>query len=214
MKQRQKNLLEYIVKEYIRTAFPVGSNLLVDKHFKDLSSATVRNEMAELEKEGLITHPHTSAGRIPTEEGYRYYIDNFIKDTEIKEIKEIRKLGNFKDIAKKIAEISGLAVVISFTKDDVYYTGISNVFSQPEFHQYDLAYNFTSVIDHLDDVISGIYDEIGDSVEVKIGSENPFGADCGLIITKNKEKLIALLGPIRMDYVKNINLIKYAKKLI
>ncbi|NQU77519.1 hypothetical protein HQ544_02365 [Candidatus Falkowbacteria bacterium] len=214
MNKRQEKLLKSIIDEYVKTAQPVGSNLLVAKYLKNVSSATVRNEMAELEKQGLITHPHTSAGRIPTEKGYKYYLDNFLKDSALKEVGQLKQTKEPKQVAKELAEISGLAVIISFTKEDVYYTGISNVFSQPEFHEYNLAYNFTSVIDHLDEVVSQIYDTITETVEVRIGEENPFGADCGLIITKNNNKLIALIGPIRMDYQKNINLIKYAKTLI
>ena len=214
MHSRQQKLLKSIIEEHIKTAEPVGSNLLVDKYFKNISSATVRNEMAELERQGLITHPHTSAGRIPTEAGYKFYLENFIDNSETKEVKELKKTSNPKQVAKQISELSGQAVLLSFSKDDVYYTGISNVFSQPEFHQYDLAYNFSSVIDHLDEVVSKIYNEVSDKVEVKIGSENPFGADCGLIITKTKEKMLAIIGPMRMDYRRNINLIKYARELI
>lgn len=214
MQDRQKKLLKHIIDEHIKTAQPVGSNLLVDKYLKDLSSATIRNEMAELEHEGLIIQPHTSAGRIPTEAGYRYYLKNFVEDGKIKEIKKLKDIHEVKAIAKKIAEISSEAVVVSFSKDDVYYTGISNVFSQPEFHQYNLIYSFSAVIDHLDEVVSQIYDEVTSRVEVRIGQENPFGADCSVILAKTKNKMLGIIGPMRMDYQKNINLIKYAKTLI
>lgn len=211
---RQGKLLKSIIEQYIKTAEPVGSNLLVEKCFKDISSATVRNEMTELEKQGYITHPHTSAGRVPTEAGYKFYIENFVKDNQKKEISGLKATSGVKAIAKKIAELSGQAVIISFSKDDVYYTGISNVFSQPEFREYDLIYNFTSVIDHLDEVVSQIYDEVSNDVEVKIGKENPFSAECGSVLTKVQGKLLGIIGPMRMDYRRNINLIKYARTLI
>ncbi len=211
---RQSKLLKSIIEEYIKTAEPVGSSLLVEKFFRNISSATVRSEMAELEKQGYIAQPHTSAGRIPTEAGYKFYIENFIKDSEQKKVAEFKAPDNAKAVAKRIAEISGEAVIVTFSKDDVYYTGISNVFSQPEFREYDLAFGFTSIFDHLDEVISEIYDEITSEVEVRFGEENPFGADCGLIITKSRDKLLAIIGPMRMDYQKNINLLKYAKTLI
>ncbi|MBU4332408.1 hypothetical protein KKD19_01445 [Patescibacteria group bacterium] len=214
MQNRQNKLLKYIIEEHIRTAGPVGSSLLVDKHFNDISSATIRNEMAEMEKQGLIVQPHISAGRVPTEAGYKFYLENLIKSGKITEVPGFKNMSNLKDIAKRIAEISKEAVVVGFSKDDVYYTGISNVFSQPEFHKYDLVYNFSSVIDHLDEVVSQIYNEVGNDVEVRIGSDNPFGADCGLVITKSKNKMIGIIGPMRMDYRSNINLLKYAKTLI
>lgn len=213
MNTRQEKLFKSIIEEHIKTAEPVGSNLLVLKHFKNISSATVRSEMSELEEQGLITQPHTSAGRIPTEAGYRFYVNNFVKN-DLQAVRELKRVRGAKDIAKKIAEISGQAVIVSFSKDNVYYTGISNVFSQPEFREYDLVYNFTSIIDHLDEVIAQIYDRVKSEVEVKIGSENPFGADCGLVIAKNNKKMLGIVGPMRMDYQKNINLLRYAKTLI
>ena len=78
MNSRQEKLFKIIVKEYIKTAMPVGSKLVVDKYLKDFSSATVRNDMNELEKINLIMHPHTSAGRIPTEKGYKKYVEKYV----------------------------------------------------------------------------------------------------------------------------------------
>lgn len=78
---RQKELLKLIVIEYIRSAKPVGSNLICEK--MNCSSATIRSEMASLENFGLLEKTHTSSGRIPSEEGYRYYVDNLMKLKEI-----------------------------------------------------------------------------------------------------------------------------------
>ncbi len=74
-KNRKHRILEAIILSYAETESPVGSEFLLERHPFGVSSATVRNVMAELEEEGLITHPHTSAGRIPTDLGYRYYVD-------------------------------------------------------------------------------------------------------------------------------------------
>ena len=73
---RKKKILQAIVEEYIDTAEPVSSGNLVEE--LNCSSATIRNEMAELEKIGLLEKPHTSAGRIPSQKGYRYYIDELL----------------------------------------------------------------------------------------------------------------------------------------
>ena len=72
--ERQNNLLKVVIEEYVDSASPVGSSLIVSKYFQDLSSATIRNDMAELEKQGLIFQPHPSAGRVPTITGYRKYL--------------------------------------------------------------------------------------------------------------------------------------------
>lgn len=80
MTNRQGKILNVIVKEYVKSSKPVSSKILAQKHRLELSSATIRNEMKELEKQGYLQQPHTSAGRIPTEKGYRF----FIKSLEIK----------------------------------------------------------------------------------------------------------------------------------
>ena len=88
---RKKKILQAIVEEYIETAEPVSSKSIVEKHGIDYSSATIRNDMAELEKIGLLDKPHTSAGRIPSAQGYRYSVDELLNynDISMKEIKYI-----------------------------------------------------------------------------------------------------------------------------
>ena len=83
LSDRQKLILTLVIHEYIRTALPVGSNFLVQNYRLDMSSATVRNEMAALTEMGYLRSPHTSAGRIPTEEGYRYFVGRLLQDTEL-----------------------------------------------------------------------------------------------------------------------------------
>jgi heat-inducible transcriptional repressor len=80
---RQKKILSLIVHEHIASADPVGSKILVQKYGMDMSSATVRNEMAALTEAGLLRQPHTSAGRIPTEEGYRYFVRQLMNETSL-----------------------------------------------------------------------------------------------------------------------------------
>ncbi len=77
--ERQRQILVRVVEEYVATGQPVGSKHLVERAGMRVSSATVRNELAELERVGLLTHPHTSAGRVPTDRGYRYYVDRLLE---------------------------------------------------------------------------------------------------------------------------------------
>jgi len=224
MDSRKQELLNYIIKEHIKTAQAVGSSLISQKYMKDVSSPTVRNEMQELEREGLITHLHTSAGRIPTEEGYRRYIENLdIKDISEKNQKEIDNIfkenkdvqEKIKNIGKKIASLSQNTVVVAFSKNDVYYTGLSNLFSKPEFSRQNIVVNISQVIDHLDEVMSSLSDLIDSDVSVFLGSDNPFSLECGSILYKSKNGLVfGILGPMRMDYGTNIALIRYIKSLI
>lgn len=83
LSDRQKMLLTLVIHEYTRTAVPVGSQSLVEHYHLDLSSATVRNELAELEDMGYLRQPHTSAGRSPTEDGYRYFVSQLLQQTDL-----------------------------------------------------------------------------------------------------------------------------------
>ncbi|MFA6391199.1 MAG: hypothetical protein WCW66_00405 [Patescibacteria group bacterium] len=228
LNDRKKALLAAIIKQHIKTAIPVGSNLLVGKGGFDLSTATIRNEMMDLEKEGYLTHPHTSAGRIPTEKGYRFFIDNYLDERDLSDkhkiqLQQMLKADNedsfaVKQVAKEVAVLSNGAVVVGFSPRDIYYTGLTNVFRQPEFAELDVIYNLSEVVDHLDEAVAGIFDDISKDVHILLGKENPFGKQCSTILTKYQrgsvEGLIAILGPMRMNYSHNRALIKYTQELI
>src|SRR5213596_2007259 len=79
LENRKRKLLQAVIYQYVRTAKPVGSQVIVDKHNFGLSSATVRNLLSDLEKEGFLVQPHTSAGRVPTDKGYRFYVDSLLE---------------------------------------------------------------------------------------------------------------------------------------
>lgn len=81
--ERRSTLLNLIVEDYVETALPVGSQYIVKRHRMPFSSATIRNEMARLEDEGFITQPHTSAGRVPSDKGYRYYVEALMAEEEL-----------------------------------------------------------------------------------------------------------------------------------
>ena len=81
--ERQRLILGYIIRSYIKEAAPVGSKTVADAFPLGISPATIRNEMAALEEEGYLTHPHTSAGRVPTIKGYRYFVEQLMDDTEL-----------------------------------------------------------------------------------------------------------------------------------
>jgi heat-inducible transcriptional repressor len=83
LNDRRNNLLSLIVEEYVDSAVPVGSKNIVDKHRVPYSSATVRLEMARLEEEGFISQPHTSAGRVPSDKGYRYYVETLMAEEQL-----------------------------------------------------------------------------------------------------------------------------------
>jgi heat-inducible transcriptional repressor len=220
MEKRREKILYTIVKEHIATGSPVGSEILVSKYKLGVSSATVRNEMAELEDNGFIIQPHTSAGRIPTEKAYAYYLDNLFHEKKIganeesiiSRLMENRDESSFRQTAKAVAQFSNQAVFWAFHQNNLYYTGISNLLAQPEFGQSDLLYDISAIIDRVDEIIDEIYNEVKFGPQILFGSNNPFSPVCSTIISKyrldDKVGLFGILGPIRMNYEKNLSLVK------
>jgi len=223
--ERKKFLLETIIKEYVKTATPVSSGMLVDKYKLDISPATVRNEMMELEDEGYIYQPHTSSGRIPTEAAYELFIANFkemkkkkgLRETETKLLNNLFKSDEaaYKATAKAIAELSGTAVFWAFHKNDLYYTGLSNLFAQQEFRQVNAVCDVSEIIDRLEEIIDEVFEDLDDGEQVLIGSKNPFGNFLSAVLVKykhnNQSGVLGILGPMRMDYERNLALVEFIK---
>jgi len=225
MNDRQKQLLGLVVENYVTSAEPVGSKLLVDNSNLGVSGATIRNEMRSLEEKGFLTHPHTSAGRIPTEQGYQYYVEQVMKPkavaskvkTELQEVLGVDSdiTRQVKNVGKYVAENANNAVIIAINPESVYYTGISNLFSQPEFRDYAHVASFSTIFDQCEDRLDDLFDLVNKSEPtVLIGSHNPFGSACSMIVSQLENGgLFALMGPMRMDYDKNFALVNHVQKM-
>jgi len=220
---RKKIILRTIIKEYIKNAQPVSSGMLVEKCKLGVSPATIRNDMVELEEEGYIMQPHTSAGRVPTELAYELELEEIFKDKKVLRETELTLLDDLfsyeesgaKQTAKAIAELSSSAVFWAFHKNDLYYTGLSNLFAQPEFKQSEIVYDVSVIIDRMEEIIDDLFEKIDDGEQIMIGSKNPFGAFLSTVLVKykkdNKSGIFGLMGPTRMDYAHNLALINYIK---
>jgi len=218
MEDRSQKLLKEIIDIHIKTARPVGSSVLADSKKFDLSPATIRNEMYELEAQGYIAQPHTSAGRVPTVAGYKFYLDNLlnIKSLSDKESTELLAASkkDIRDLAKLLVEKTNLATIIGLSPSDLYFTGLFNLFSQPEFEDYKMVLSMTKVVDSLEKAMMDIYHQI-DKPVVLIGDDNPFSSDCSVAITPLGDgKILAILGPMRMDYNKILALLEETVKII
>ncbi|MEI7620514.1 MAG: hypothetical protein WCJ57_03000 [Candidatus Falkowbacteria bacterium] len=220
--ERKQLILKTIIKEYTKTAQPVSSGGLVDKYKLNISPATVRNEMMELEESGYIFQPHTSAGRVPTALAYNLCVQEMmgdkkrkLSDKEQNSLNEVFKNdeASLRQVAKMIAEMSGGAVFWAFHKNDLYYTGISNLFSQTEFRQFNLVCDVSGIIDRLEEIIEDVFDSLDSGHQVLIGPNNPFGNFLSTVLLKykkdNQTGVFGILGPMRMDYEKNLALVEY-----
>ena len=120
---RKKQILQAIIEEYIQTAEPVSSNAIVQKYELDFSSATVRNEMVELEKIGYLDKPHTSSGRVPSAKGYRFYVDELIKDDDIS-LEEVKYIQS--KLETKVNQMEELTKIATNTLSEItHYPTVS-----------------------------------------------------------------------------------------
>jgi len=227
MTERQKKLLLAIVEEYAEVASPVGSVLLA-KLFK-VSSATIRAEMAELERHGFISQPHTSAGRVPTDKGYRFYV-NHLGEQESPDERRVEKalatrvqdgglpertIRNAVDTLVELTSNLGLATI----GNQLYMSGLSNLFGQPEFMHPGQVQEVAQLLDNLEPWLREAAPN--DPLSVYIGRENPIGraAGCTLIISKfrspySDRSYIGVLGPTRQSYRDVMGLVTRAGKAL
>lgn len=214
MNERQAKILQAIVEQYAEVAAPVGSSLLA-KAF-DISSATIRAEMAGLERAGFITQPHTSAGRIPTDKGYRFYVNQIAETkTTPKEHRaeqaltaRVQSAGlpeqTIRSAVDTLVELThnlGLATI----GPQLYMSGLSNLFGQPEFMHPGQVQEVARLLDNLEPWLYEVAPN--EPLSVYIGRENPIGRSAGasLIISRfrspfSDNSYIGVLGPTRQSY--------------
>jgi len=228
MTERQKQILSAIIEQYAEVAVPVGSSLLA-KVF-DVSSATIRAEMAELERLGFIRQPHTSAGRIPTDHGYRFYVNN-LANTEVTQPEKRaeraltarvqhgglpeRTIRNAVDTLVELTHNLGLATI----GNQLYMSGLSNLFGQPEFMSGQPVQQVARLLDNLEPWLREAAPN--EPLSVFIGSENPIGRSAGvsLIISRfrspfSDHSYIGTLGPTRQSYRDVMSLVAHTGKTL
>jgi len=227
MTSRQEKILAAIIEQYAEVAAPVGSVMLA-KLF-NVSSATVRNEMAELEQQGMIKQPHTSAGRVPTDKGYRYYV-NQISNSESDKLSR-----NDKAITTRVSHAGETSQAIKAAVDSLvqlthnlglatignqlYVAGYSNLFGQPEFVDPSQAKEVARLLDNLEPWLQEA--EPNEALNVYIGRENPIGRSAGvsLIISRysspySDSSYIGVLGPTRQSYRNVMGLVEHAGRTL
>lgn len=235
MEIRQQGILNLVVKEYIKTAEPVGSQILVEKYKLDVSPATVRMEMAELSDRGYLRQPHISAGRVPTDKAYRFFVDQLSQDdisnnefkTLLEAIEGLNQSGLglprlVRETARTISFVSsGVGICGSLDEDDFFSAGLPNLLREPEFAHDPDFFKSLEIFDHLDREIKNIFNEIEKDVQVFIGRESRDKRfnDFSLVVSRCENKrikrgVVGVLGPKRMDYEKNIQLVSCAKEVI
>lgn len=230
--ERQKGILFSIIEEYAETASPVGSVTLA-KLF-DVSPATIRAEMARLESLGLIAQPHTSAGRVPTDAGYRFYVNNLDESKtsvehssaldrgahalEVRVNSQSRADAAIRGAVDSLVELTG-NLGLATIDGQLYLSGIARLFTQPEFIDVHRVQSVAKLLDNLEPWLREAAP--GEPLNIFIGHENPIGktSDVSLIISKfrspySDKSYIGVLGPTRQNYGRVMALVRRAGNML
>jgi len=230
LSQRQQQILIATIEEYVRSAEPVGSKELMERHKLPMSSATIRNVMSELEREGYLYQPHISAGRMPTDKGYRFFV-NYVTEKRLQRMDfeeqkqlegellklRLREKMLARTLAKLLAAFSNNLAITGLVNEKEYFeSGIKQLLTQPDFQNIDEVCQIAEVLDYLDENITELAKELRPKkVKTFIGKENLFteSGDCAIVISQctlpdGEKGIVAILGPKRMEYKKNISIIE------
>jgi len=230
LSDRQQQILIATIEEYVKSADPVGSEELLRAYNFNFSPATIRGEMAELEKTGYLYQPHVSAGRIPTDKGYRFFV-NFVTEKRLQRLDlasqkqleaellklRLREKMLARTLAKLLAAFSNnLAITGLLDEREFFESGIKQLVSQPDFQSTSEICQIAEMLDYLDENIDELTKELQPKkVKTFIGKENLFteSGDCAIVISQctlpsGEKGIVAILGPKRMEYKKNISLIE------
>lgn len=234
LSNRQIQLLEYIIQEYMESPKPVGSTHLVKKYKLEYSAATVRNEMAELIEKGFLDMLHTSSGRIPTPMAYKFFLQELMEEQEMPVLQEVaikqqvwparyefHKL--LREIVKALSDFTKQLTLATTDGGFTIHAGSVNLLDEKEFWDIEVAKSALYLVDHYE-LLKKILDKgahnNGESVTCLLGDDLPNDnlQQCCLASTRyetSKNKgYIAILGPARMTYDKVLPSLRYAKNLI
>lgn len=235
LSDRRQRVLAALIEEYVARAIPVGSRTLTERYELGVSPATIRNELSMLEDEGYISQPHTSAGRVPTDFGYRTFVDRIIESGAIAEdeatnqaIEQLRQSARELDdlMERTSAQLAQLTECLSIVAPNANphprRMGISALMRQPEFAY---SQSLIPVMQVLEDetVLLQILDataQTDGSPRVKIGAENEAEQLSGVSVVASRfgkgegEGIVAVIGPTRMDYSKVLQAVRMASRTL
>lgn len=225
--RREEDVLAIIVRHYVETAEPVSSRYVAKN--LDLSSATIRNVMADLEEKGFITHPHTSAGRIPTDKGYRYYIDSLMRVRSVtpETARSIQNeyhqaMRSLEDVLERtthlVSSITNYVGINMFSEyHKLYMDGASHIIEQPEFRDLKKLHMLLKFLEEKSDILDLLSTEVEDDhLAIYIGKESKVNclSECSIVTRGYKRKgkvsgRVGVIGPKRMVYERVIPAVEF-----
>jgi len=211
--------LSFVVRNYVRTAEPVSSSCIRDGLLLEESPATIRSIVAVLDQAGFLEQPHVSAGRIPTDRAYRYFVDNLMSDADLrmKEASRIQKAARreYEEVGRFFADALKLLSIVNIGRGHFAGHGFSGLLKEPEFRQSELVADIGYMLDHVEEIFDVYRRASRDEKDIFIGRENPFSraSDCGVFYIESdgrgRRGSMLLVGPKRMDYEKVSSYVDY-----
>jgi heat-inducible transcriptional repressor len=232
--QRQIDILKVIIKEYTEVGTAVGSEILEKKYKLGVSPATIRNEMVELAKKGYLKKNHFSSGRVPSAKGFRFYIKHLMKQKEMSTTDEVSYKNSVWDerkeshrllsqASKVLSQKTGLLALVTTNLGDIYYSGMANLLTQPEFFDINLSRTLFGRLDEIsfwEKILNDMF-SLEDEIYYMLGEEDfhdPVFDSCASVFGEfegSKIKgIIGVIGPKRMSYDAVIPQIKYFSGLL
>lgn len=234
LSDRRQQVLAALIEEYVARALPVGSRTLTERYGLGVSSATIRNELSALEEEGYISQPHTSAGRIPTDFGYRTFVDRLAQDADaLSESADAQAIGKLRESAQELDDLlektsaalakftDCLAIVADSEDSHPRRLGIMSLMRQPEFAYTEALMPIMQVLED-DTVLLHVLDSTaaGDKPQVRIGKENEAEQLSGVSVVACRYGydedygIVAVIGPTRMDYNRALTAVRLASNML
>jgi len=232
--QRQIDILTAIIKEHTETGQAVGSEIIEKKYKLGVSPATIRNEMVALEKKGYLQKTHFSSGRLPSPKGYRFYINNVMREKELSTVDEVAYKHSIWDerqtkhkvlsqAARVLAQRTGLLSLVATNTGDLYYAGIGHILEDDEFLNLDVS---KTLFNRLDEI--NFWEEILRQALVVdqdllfiLGPEDfrdPVFDNCSSIFgdfeTPSTRGIIGIVGPKHLHYDTIIPQVRFFSHLI
>lgn len=229
---RQVQILRAVIQEFIDTAESVGSDTIDRKYAIGVSPATIRNEMVQLTKQGYLRKEHSSAGRIPTPQALKLYVNELMKEKELSVADEVsakekiwhtrREIDQLlSEISKVMAEKSHALGISMMNHNRVYHSGYANLLNMPEFYDIQVMRQVLQLIEEisaLDEIFSSATSE--NPIHVIYGQEmgNKNLESVGMIFTdfsaRGQSCRIGVIGSSRFDYPYIIPMMKYVRSLV
>ena len=231
---RQRALLKAIIEEYIESAEPIGSEVIERKHNLGVSPATIRIEMGKLTDSGYLRQPHTSAGRTPTSQGMRFYIQELMSEKQLPVTAEVsikEKMMSQRSREERLLKEAVIALaqrldMLGLALDDggqVYYAGAANILDWPEFYDIDVARSVLGLFDENPRLKEIIGKAVGtDPVHILFGEDMEFEylRPTSFVFTRYESSLssaggvIGVIGPARMNFPLVLPYVKYVRNLL